>query len=169
MFTLFADWRALAEEDISTEIEKLRAAHCRYAEYLDRHRSKFPPAAFGYASAEWQENFNDCRAPHDSWVSEVKFVDRPLPGAGADRRTDLEIVLLGAFHDGHLHLRYTEVQSFHLTSTTAALGAIEVYRDEVRLSDNGHVVHEIEFLGAENWLVECKDMEWAWVPCPPAE
>lgn len=44
MFTLFADWRALAEEDISTEIEKLRAAHCRYAEYLDRKPPANPPS-----------------------------------------------------------------------------------------------------------------------------
>ena len=169
MFTLFADWRLKDQDDLTAEIESMMSAHRRYADYLAQHQGRFPQSAFAYASADWRNNFSDHRAPHDSCVSELRFVDRSLPRADADRDTDLEIVLFGAYHDGHLHLQYLNVQSFALSSTSVAAGPTEVYRDEVRLSDDGLVVHEIEFLGADNWLIVCKDLEFKWVPLPASE
>ena len=96
-------------------------------------------------------------------MAEFRFIDRSLPQSGGNRLCDIELVLLGAYHDGHLHLVYRGVHSFKLSSHSASDGPTEIYRDEIRLSDAGHVLHEIEFLGADNWLVECRDIEWGWV------
>jgi hypothetical protein len=41
---------------------------------------------------------------------------------------------------------------------------LRIYRDEVRLSEPGLVLHEIEFLARENWLIEREDIEASWEP-----
>lgn len=165
MFTLYEDWRA-PDGDDAAEIQSMLAAHRRYVAYLEENRARFPASAFEYASAPWRNNFNDHRAPHDAWVASIHFSDRSLPASGGDRETNLEITLLGAYHDGNLHLKYRGVRSFHLSREEADLSPTEVYRDELRLSDQGLVLHEIEFLGRDNWLIECRDVEFEWRPAP---
>jgi hypothetical protein len=166
MFTLYEDWR-IRDGDVLAESQSMLAAHHRYGAYLEENRARFPVSAFEYASAPWRNNFSDHRAPHDAWVVGIHFNDRSLPAAGEERATDLELVLLGAYHDGHLHLMYRGVRSFRLSSERADTSPTEVYRDEVRLSDRGLVLHEIEFLGRDNWLIECGDIEFEWRPRSP--
>jgi hypothetical protein len=166
MFTLYEDWRAVDGDD-AAEIQNMLAAHRRYAAYLEENCARFPVSAFEYASTPWRNNFSDHRAPHDAWVASIHFIDRSLPTAGGERATDLELVLLGAYHDGHLHLSYRGVRSFQLSSEHADTSPTEVYRDEVRLSDRGLVLHEVEFLGRDNWLIECRDIEFEWRPTSP--
>lgn len=168
MFTLHGDWRS-PDGDEFAELRDMLAAHRRYKAYLEENRARFPASAYEYASAPWRNDFSDHRAPHDSWVSQIQLYDRSLPKSGSDRITELEIVLLGAYHDGHLHLRYHGVRTLALFANGIDLAPTEVYRDEVRLSDEeGFVLHEIEFMGADNWLIECRDLEFEWIPIQDA-
>ncbi len=36
--------------------------------------------------------------------------------------------------------------------------------DEFRLSDNGHLLHEIEWADGGRWLIEADDIEFDWRP-----
>lgn len=165
MFTLLADWRSEDPHEVEDDWKRMLEAHRRYEAYLAENRARFPESAFAFASAEWRNDFSDHRAPHDSWITDIHFNDGALPRFAGSGSKDLNLVLLGAYHDGHLHLRYRDVQSFNV----AATGLIEIYRDEVRLSECGHVLHEIEFLGNPNWLIVCSDIEWEWRPLSSAD
>ena len=72
----------------------------------------------------------------------------------------LQIVarFLGAYHDGFVEIAYTNVTRHELTR-----GAGDWLYDEIRLSEDGAVLHEIEFDGG-HWLIECSDITARWIP-----
>jgi hypothetical protein len=82
-------------------------------------------------------------------------------------------MLLGPHHDGKLELTYRNVHSYSFVSHRGfRIDRNEekgVYfhgdwlTDEVRLSENDLVIHEIEWEHAD-WLIECKDIEAKWKP-----
>jgi len=162
MFILFADWRKGSDDDDTVEIEAMMDAHARYFQYVETNRARFPSSAYELAAARWRHDFNDHRALRDSWVESVKVCNESLLG-GEDGNNFLELVTLGAYHDGRIRIRYKGIQSVSF-GISDALGGPEIYRDEIRLSESGLVLHEIEFLGRENWLIECEDMEQHWEP-----
>ena len=159
MFILFADWRKEADDD-TVEIEAMMDAHVRYFQYVETNRARFPSSAYELAAARWRHDFADHRALHDSWVESVKIYNESLLG-GRDGSNSLELVALGAYHDGRINIRYKGIHSVSFRISDA-IGGPEIYRDEIRLSESGLVLHEIEFLGRENWLIECEDMEQNW-------
>lgn len=164
MFILNLDWCTGPDPDIDDEIEPMMDAHRRYFAYVDANRDQFPASAYELAAAQWRHDFNDHRALHDSWVESFRFFDESLPEGGPGRSNSLELTVLGAYHDGKIRLIYRNVDSAQLHLSEASTGPIQIYRDEIRLSGGGHVLHEIEFLGQENWLIECNDMTQHWEP-----
>src|SRR5215470_10722994 len=46
-------------------------AYRRYQEYLRQHEQEFPPSAFALATAEWYQNPNEHRCPHDGWLENL--------------------------------------------------------------------------------------------------
>ena len=168
MFILLADWSSKdPNSDAADDAAAMMAAHERYRAYLQSNEHRFPPRAYEFAVADWHHNFSDHRALHDSWVKSVRFVDASLPVAGDNRQKTFELLLLGAYHDGHLRLTYRNVQNFFLAYDLLRDGPVEIYRDEIRLSEAGLVLHEIEFLARDNWLIECEDIEVFWEPLVP--
>lgn len=164
MFILYADWSVERSADDDDEFAAMMDAHRRYYAYLESNRAKFPQKAYELATSSWRHNFSDHRALHDSWVQSFQFSDDSLPRAGKDRKNSLEIVLLGAYHDGHIVLCYENVSAFNLSHSDVREGPTEIYRDEIRLSEAGRVLHEIELLARDNWLIECEDMGQRWEP-----
>lgn len=160
MFILFADWRKEFDADDTVEFEAMLDAHTRYFQYVEDNRERFPPNTYELAAARWRHDFGDHRAMHDSWVESIKFCDDSLLGE-KDRNNFLELVALGAYHDGRIKIRYKRIHSVSF-GVSDVMGGPEIYRDEIRLSESGLVVHEIEFLGRANWLIECEDMEQSW-------
>ena len=160
MFILFEDWR---QEDDDLDSEAMLKAHAKYDTYLKGNRALFPRNAYEFATAEWHHNFSDHRAPHDSWVTSIAINQVSIPSTDSGV-FDAEFVLLGAYHDGHLHVKYKNIHSFTVQRPEVAGGPVEIYRDEVRLSEKNLVLHEIEFLAMPNWLVECEDISVVWEP-----
>lgn len=154
MFILSDDWNS--EDNPMAVVE----AHRRYEQYLEQNRQSFPASAFAFASADWHYNFNDHKALHDSWLVDMSV--RETNSANSDERvTEIQLKLLGAFHDGHLRLTYHDVRSYQIGSATSAHTSID--RDEVRLSENGYVLHEIVWWQDVKWLIECTDISCEWI------
>ena len=83
-------------------------------------------------------------------------------GEGQENRSvSIKVRLLGAYHDGHIELAYKNVRRYSLGSINKGHG--DWMYDEVRLSDAGHVLHEIE-IGGTTWLIECDDISYSWLP-----
>ena len=153
MFILSADWNS--EDNPKAVVE----AHQLYEKYLQENRNRFPASAFEFATAEWHHNFRDHKALHDSWLVDVSVLES---GDNEARATQIQLKLLGAYHDGHLNITYHDVRSYQIGSSTSAHTSID--RDEIRLSENGNVLHEIVWWQDFKWFIECGDISCEWVP-----
>jgi hypothetical protein len=77
-------------------------------------------------------------------------------------------VLLGAYHDCRIELTYPKVYFYRFGSRDSGTGAGDWRYDEFRLTDDGRVIHEIEWAfgparGA-SWLIEAADVQFKVLP-----
>jgi len=147
---------------------EIEQAFAKYKDYLDSIKQSLPPAAYGFASAPWHYNPHDHRCPHDSWVESVVVREKSSGSRHEIRNIELAVRLLGAYHDGHLELSYISVVSYSFSSKQDSSGSNKGHGDwlvdEVRLSESNLVLHEIIFSSGSRWLIECQDIESAWIP-----
>jgi hypothetical protein len=149
--------------------ERLRRQHDAYRAYLASIREMLPQSAFEFATAPWRDS-DDHRNLHDAWVESLT-IREPSSGDRHEKRAlELHLLLLGAYHDGHTVLIYRDVQSYALDTPVTFkrppfnVGHGDWLVDEVTLSENNFVQHEIEFSRGSRWRIECRDIEWAWHP-----
>ncbi len=142
-----------------------------YAEYLEKVKGALPKSALSFATAHWHYQFQDRHCPHDGWVEHLRIWESASGDRKQYRQTQIEIRILGAFHDAHLELNYKDVRSYTLSAQPqvdqkagrgAGLGDWLI--DEVRLSENNLVLHEILFSNRSRWVIEASDFLWEWKP-----
>lgn len=139
----------------------------RYREYLQQNQERFPASAFELASGALIDAVHP-ENPHDAWLEWARFGE-PATGKRREvRRLDLRIRLLGAYHDRYIEIYYPEVFSYALKNPTAEGGHWDWRYNEVRISEGGHVLHEIEWAGAPgasaHWIIEASDIELRTLP-----
>jgi hypothetical protein len=157
-YILAAERRSTAETGASFQ---------RYHAYLKDLRGKFPVSAYALATSEWYFDAQDHRCPHDAWLEHVAIRELAEGGRRERRTITLEVRLLGAYHDGYIMLRYPRVFSYRLDAWDGSQGHQDWRYDEFRLSDSGHLLHEIEWTGLNStsrWLIEASDIEYKWEP-----
>lgn len=150
--------------------EEWQAGWSAYCAYLESVKGQLPQSAYEFATASWHYNFEDHRSPHDGWL-ETFVIREPAFGERKENRS-LEIVtrLLASYHDGQIELKYSDVQSYSLASgVTNDSGHGDWLYDEIRLSEQGRVLHEIEWSRGGLWLIECGDVAYRWMPLSAAE
>jgi hypothetical protein len=143
------------------------AAFHRYEEYLRRQCDAFPPGAYSLATAEWYFDPSDHRCPHDAWLDAITLSETATGLRHEVRIVNMRIRLLGAYHDGHIELYYPQVFGYKLEIDSAVNGHRDWLYDEFRLSDKGHVLHEIEWSGFDTsgrWMIEASEVEFVWRP-----
>lgn len=139
----------------------------RYREYLAQVASRFPARAHALATSDWFYDFRDHRCPHDAWLESLSITEPAAGVRGEQRQLTIAMRLLGAYHDGHIEIRYPVVFSYRLDTWDGMKGHRDWRYDEFRLSDQGHLLHEIEWAGAGStgrWLIEASDVEYQWKP-----
>lgn len=135
---------------------------CRqYYDYLESVKEKIPISAREFAFADWRINTEDQKCPHDSWVEHIKIFETSSGKRNQYRFSQIEIKLLGAYHDGSLFLNYKNVKRYSLNNNSESHG--DWLYDEIRLSENGLVLHEIEFANDTIWKIECEDIKFEWI------
>jgi hypothetical protein len=156
VFPLEAMAYILTKDRPQNSLEEWQSGWSNYWAYLESVNDRFPRSAYEFASAPWHYDFSDHRSPHDGWVEEL-LIREPAAGERQEKRS-LEIVvrLFAAYHDGHIELKYSGVQTYELTSTVSSVsGHGDWLYDEIRLSNNGLVLHEVEWSRGGLWLIEC--------------
>jgi hypothetical protein len=156
-FILAADGR---DDDVA-------AAFQRYREYLQSMREVFPPSAFALATSEWYFDFRDRRCPHDACLDSLSLAESSRGERGKEPRLSLNVRLLGAYHDGYIELHYAQVFGYAFRLRCGDDGHRDWRYDELRVSERGYLVHEIEWWGAGEtgvWVIEASDLEFRWVP-----
>jgi hypothetical protein len=133
-----------------------------YAGYLQKVKNLMPDSAYEFAAAEWHYDFNNHKCPHDSWVEYLAVKEGSTGSRSEIRHVDIEVKLLGAFHDKWLYLSYLDVISYSLSSSKRKpdIGHGDWLIDEVRVSEKGLVIHEVIFDSGAKWLIECGDIRY---------
>jgi len=151
------------------------AAFRRYHDYLTSMKHVFPPSAYALATSDWYGHFEDHRCPHDAWLEELSLKEPASGQRRSERMLSLRLRLLGAYHDGYIELFYPRVYSYRLNLDRGETGHRDWRYDELRLSENGHLIHEIEWWHFDpsptgTWIIEASDLEHRWIPldAPPS-
>jgi hypothetical protein len=129
-----------------------------YFEYIQSIRTRLPEHVYEFASNFDHYNLSSRLSLHDAWLSSIEVRE---PGKGErreNRNTEISLCLLGPHHDRRITLEYREVQAYTLLSQTVQAGHGDLLIHEVRISDSGFLVHEIQFVRG-NVVIECKDFE----------
>ena len=139
----------------------------KYLQYLESMRGRLPPNTKHFVFHEDHYNFTSEKCLHDSWVQHLTLEERPLGTHGSDRVVNINLKLLGAFHDGYHHLTYHNVESYSLRLRKTARSATIIGHgdwliDEVTLNENGMVCHEIIFSDTGTWKIVCADISYRW-------
>lgn len=139
----------------------------RYRGYLQSVRHSLPESVFALASSDWYFSPHDHRCPHDAWLESIT-ISEPSSGKRHEVRfTSIRIRLLAAYHDGCIEFFYPRVFAYCLDAVDANAGLRDWRYDEFRLSDSGHVIHEIEWSGLHEtarWVIESSDVQFQWLP-----
>jgi hypothetical protein len=139
-----------------------------YQRFLHENADSFPSGAYALATSDWYYGSSDHRAPHDAWLEWAKFEEPATGDRQQHRHLSLRIRLLGAYHDNCLEFYYPKVYAYALARSTDDRGHGDWRYDEFRLSERGHLLHEIEWCGLDaeaNWLIEASDIEFTVHPC----
>ncbi|MGJ7903163.1 hypothetical protein [Lysobacter sp. 1R34A] len=134
----------------------------KYQEYLASISSSLPESVLSYALADWHYDHMDHRPPHDSWLQKVEVIESAGNGERGPKGARMILTLLGAYHDGIIEIEYFGIHSYAMHRGSAIFG--DWLYDEVRLSDEGNVLHEVEF-DKGSLLVVCQDFIHKWLPC----
>ena len=146
------------------EIPNLLERSKAYEEYLTSIKNRLPVSTFEFATADWHYDARDHRCPHDSWVESLT-INEPASGERLQHRSlGISVRLLGAFHDGHILIDYTGVHAYSLERPKKLAGHGDWSVDEIRLSENGLVLHEVLFSSDTRWLIEAQDISCEWRP-----
>jgi hypothetical protein len=159
----------LTKDRPNNSYEEWQSGWAAYCAYLESVRGQLPRSAYEFAAAPWHYDFADHRSPHDGWL-ETLIIREPASGGRKENRS-LELVtrLFAAYHDGFIELRHSDVGSYSLASGYASgRGHGDWLYDEIRLSGQGRVLHEIEWASGAHWLIECGDVAYRWLPLGPA-
>lgn len=137
-----------------------------YYLYLDSVKNELPENTYNFAVNDWHYNFEDYKCPHDSWIE--NFLIKEKTDATQSKSVDMELRLLGAYHNGNIIINYLEVSSYKLEwnffqekkTDSKKLWHGDWMIDEISLSDSGKVIHEIEFRFDGYWIIECKEVNY---------
>lgn len=169
----------ILSKDISGDtFDELRSAWNAYSNYLETVKDRLPKSAYEFAVAPWHFfnpesvlDHDDPRthmAPHDSWLDAVTMTEPSSGDRSQYRSINITTRLLGPFHDGHIEFTYAGVRSYSMTATLISQEAGEGHgdwlNDEIRLSERGYLLHEIEWSRGSTWLIESKEFSYRWMP-----
>ncbi|MDP3068960.1 MAG: hypothetical protein Q8N18_01670 [Opitutaceae bacterium] len=122
-----------------------------------------------FATAPWYSDPSDHRCPHDAWLEKLE-IDEPATGKrNESRSTSITLRLLGAYHDGHIVLRYHGVRRYSLATSHCERGLGDWLEDNFSISTDHLILHLVKWAGfrsegESHWSIEAEDVSYEWVP-----
>jgi hypothetical protein len=120
-----------------------------------------------FASESWYSDPSDHRRPHDAWLESCEVRELGQGKRNEIRTTAITVRLLGAYHDGHIVLRYSDVEKFVFSSEAVAGGLRDWLSDQFAVTANGLIRHEITWAGTQQtgrWSIDAHKIEYEWIP-----
>jgi hypothetical protein len=141
-----------------------------YSLYLEAIRDRLPPHVAAFAADERHFSLDAQETLHDAWLIELTVRESAAGEREQQRATEIEVRLLGPFHDRVHVLQYRGVRRYELVAGRVDGGHGDLYTHEVRLASDGvGVIHEYLFLASaagpeSRLLVECADFTHEMLP-----
>jgi hypothetical protein len=133
--------------------------------FLQENENVFPPSAFALGTANWYQNANEHRCPHDARLENFTLSESATKEDASQRTVAIRILLSAAYDDGFIEFFYPKVFCYNLAAPSCNKGHKDWVYDEFRLSKSNHVIHEIEWREDNfNWIIEASDVEYKWIP-----
>lgn len=82
-----------------------------YFAYLSSVKERFTPELYAFAANQKHYNLTSHSSLHDSWLNFLNFQERATGERNETRDLEIDLQLLGAFHDRNINLKYKGVQS----------------------------------------------------------
>lgn len=134
-----------------------------YRHYLEENREKFPPAVFEFAASVERHNLDSPHSLHDAWVSSITVKENRKKQRPFEPRLTVELVMLGPMHDRDIILTYEGVTSYLIEGNKNPYNwADTIHGDvschEVRVTEEGLLVHKIEFVSQSRFVITCENL-----------
>lgn len=146
-----------------TSADATRDGFRAYFAYLESVQDRLPAAAFALAKSPWYYDPGDHRCPHDAWLESATIEETGSGARREQRAATLRLLLLGAYHDGHIQYDYSGLLRYDLQGGELVRGHGDWRYDEIRVGSNGQIIHEIEWANGAHWLIECQDVRYQWM------
>lgn len=137
-----------------------------YSAYLRQHAKNMPSGARAFALADWHYNIRHHQCPHDSWLEYFTVKELSSGSRSQIRSIVIGARFLGAYHDLTFDIEYRGVKSYSIIKETGdgppgrqtEHGDWRI--DEVTLTEDGDISHEILFMGYASWRITCTDLKY---------
>lgn len=89
-----------------------------------------------------------------------------------NNEVQIEMRLLGAYHDGYITFRYSSVQYYSLNrhkSSVIKSSHGDLRYEEIRIDEEGNTVHEFDWYSLDEngiFLIAARKIEYIWEPLP---
>lgn len=127
----------------------------RYAIYLESICAQLPLHVYAFASNPNHFNLDSPSSLHDAWLEALTIREVATGNCHDQHALEIVLCLLGPRQDRRIHLSYIGV-SHYVMQSSGAHG--DLLSHEIRLSSNGEILHEMQFVNGASILIECSDM-----------
>jgi hypothetical protein len=132
-----------------------------YFDYLASIGPRLSAGARDFALPLERYSIDDAGSLHDCWLDSL-LIEEPALGQRSEQRTTrIRLVLLGNQHDRWHELTYSGVRRYQIEVPDAKRGHADLIVHEVRIGDDGAVVHELLFAGDSTIEIEAADLSYS--------
>lgn len=125
-----------------------------YLSYLESIRDELPEHVLQFAS----DPDYYYRSIHDAWLDYFRIEEIASGERMEQRSTEIEVRLLGPFHERRVFIRYKDVIEYHITASKLEKGHGDLLLHEMRLGDESELIHELEFDRNRTMMIRCRDL-----------
>ncbi len=135
----------------------------KYLKYLNAIKSQLPAHIYAFASNPSHFDLDSPTSLHDAWLESCTVRERANGERNEIRRLEIDLTLLGPFHDRRIHFHYSGVRSYRLDAPVGDAkfeqkGHGDIFTHEIRLSHDGLLIHELLFERGAIFIIECLDI-----------
>ena len=143
-----------------------------YLNYLKQIEGDLPEDTRSFALAPWHYDMEHHWCPHDSWLETITLQELARGDRREIRKLGIVATFFGAYHDGFFDITYKDVTSYSLNlearrDSNATVVHGDWIIDEILLTEDGLVSHEIEFSESGVWKISCHDIVYQWRALAP--
>ncbi len=135
-----------------------------YFKYLESIRGQLPSHVYDFAAQANHYNLHSHSSLHDAWLESMTISEPARGDRNQNRRVDIELCLLGPFHDRKMHLYYKDVYEYSFDTATrrdklpsVSGGHGDLLSHEIRLDPPDIIIHELQFSRGGVFLIKCRE------------